>query len=103
MVLEIESQLHPLSLSQKNIWNLEKSIPGTSINNICTTIRIEGRLDFLLLQKSIHLLLKSDISLRTQLTLKDEEPCQYFVPYQEETLEVYDFSHTGEDLSLIHI
>ena len=97
MVLEIESQLHPLSLSQKNIWNLEKSIPGTSINNICTTIRIEGRLDFLLLQKSIHLLLKSDISLHTQLTLKDEEPCQYFVPYQEETLEVYDFSHTGED------
>ena len=35
----------PLSLSQMNIWNLEQSYAGTSINAIGTTLRIYGRVD----------------------------------------------------------
>ena len=68
MILEAYDRTFPLSLSQQNIWNLERTVPGTSINNICTTIRIQGRLDFLLLQKSLNLLLQADRSLRAQLT-----------------------------------
>ena len=58
-----------LSLSQLNIWNLESTLKGTSVNNISETIQIEGRVDFILLQKSIQLVLQADDSLRTTLML----------------------------------
>ena len=95
MILEEEIKSFPLSLSQKNIWNLERSAEGTSINNISTTIRIKGRVDFVLLQKSINLVLSADNSLRTRLTLQQDEPVQYFEPFCETPLEIYDFSHTS--------
>ena len=97
MILEAYDRTFPLSLSQQNIWNLERTVPGTSINNICTTIRIQGRLDFLLLQKSLNLLLQADRSLRAQLTREDSTPLQYYVPYEEQRWEVYDFSHTSAE------
>ena len=86
----------PLSQSQQNIWNLERTFAGTSINNISTTIRIHGRIDFVLLQKSIQMVLEADISLRTQLTMQDDVPMQYHVPYREQAFEVYDFTHTND-------
>lgn len=86
----------PLSQSQQNIWNLERTFEGTSINNISTTVRIQGRIDFVLLQRSIQMVLKSDISLRTQLTIQDDLPVQYHVPYREQVFAVYDFTHTNQ-------
>ena len=87
----------PLSLSQQNILNLEKSLPGTSINNISTTIRIQGNLDFALLQESLHRVLESDSSLCTRLVQKDGETMQYHEPYVREDFPVYDFSNTSQD------
>nr|WP_275891395.1 non-ribosomal peptide synthetase [Ruminococcus sp. OA3] len=86
----------PLSQSQQNIWNLERTFAGTSINNISTTVRIHGRVDFVLLQKSIEMVLEADISLRTQLTMRDDMPMQYHVPYREQAFEIYDFTHTND-------
>ena len=82
----------PLSLSQLNILNLERTFPGTSINNISTTVRITGHLDYPLLQESIHLILESDSSLRTQLSTVDGELLQYPAPYARVDFPVYDFS-----------
>ena len=87
----------PLSLSQHNILNLEKSLPGTSINNISTTIRIQGNLDFALLQESLHRVLESDSSLCTRLVQKDGEIMQYHKPYVREDFPVYDFGSTSQD------
>jgi len=86
-----------LSLSQLNILNLERSFPGTSINNISTTVRINGHLDYPLLQESIHLVLESDSSLRTQLATIDGELMQYHVPYKRVDFPVYDFSGTNKE------
>ena len=61
-VSEKKILVFPLSQSQQNIWNLERTFAGTSINNISTTIRIHGRIDFVLLQKSIQMVLEADIS-----------------------------------------
>ena len=44
-----EYEVFPLSLNQKNIWALEQSVGGTSINNISATILISGRVDLSLL------------------------------------------------------
>lgn len=87
----------PLSLSQMNILNLERVIPGTSINNISTTIRIEGRLDFPVLQKSINLVIENDPSLRARLVEENGEVLQYHAPYEPQVFPVYDFSSTSRE------
>ncbi|MGI6751209.1 MAG: amino acid adenylation domain-containing protein [Anaerovoracaceae bacterium] len=95
------NEFFPLSLNQLNIWNLELTFPGTSINNISTTIRIRGRIDLPLLQKSIDRVVASDGSLRTRITLVNNRPKQYHHAYCQETFPVFDFSLSGEE-SLSH-
>ncbi len=91
----LETRTFALSLSQQNIWNLEQAYPGTSINNISTTIRIQGRIDFHALQKSINRVLASDGSLRTRIFRDGGRPVQYHAPYAKEIFPVLDFSHTS--------
>ena len=58
MALNESVKRFPLSLSQLNILNLERVLAGTSVNNISTTVRISGRLDFPILQQSISLVVE---------------------------------------------
>ncbi|MDL2289655.1 condensation domain-containing protein, partial [Clostridia bacterium OttesenSCG-928-F22] len=79
----LDRRLFPLSMSQRNIWNVEQVYSGVAINNICATMRINGRMDIPLLQKSLNMVVASDASLRIQLTMQDGEICQYEAPYEE--------------------
>ncbi len=92
-----EGNVFPLSLSQQNILNLERSLPGTSVNNISTTVRLKGHLDFPLLQESIHRVLENDASMCMRLKMKAGEMVQYHVPYVREDFPVYDFSNTSKE------
>ena len=92
-----DNKRFPLSLSQLNILNLEHALAGTSVNNISTTIRITGRVDFPMLQKSINLILESDMSLRTRLVKEGETVMQYHAPFEKEEFPVYDFSNTSKE------
>ena len=87
----------PLSLSQQNILSLEKIYPGTSVNNISTTVRIKGNLDFRLLQESIQLVLEKDTSIHTRLKEQDGDLVQYHEVYVREDFPVYDFSNTSKE------
>lgn len=89
--------LYPLSLSQNNIWDVERACPGTSINNICTTLHIQGRVDFPALQRSVDFVLAADGSLRTRFILQDQTPMQYQAPFQREQVPIYDFSQTSQE------
>ena len=89
--------LFPLSLSQQNILNLERALAGTSVNNISTTMRINGRVDFAALQQSINLVIESDASLRTQLVRVEGQLMQYHAPFIREEFPVYDFSSTSAE------
>ncbi|NLF34686.1 MAG: amino acid adenylation domain-containing protein, partial [Clostridiales bacterium] len=91
------SSLFPLTLSQQNIWGLEQTYAETSINNISTTLRVKGRVDFVALQKSIQLVLAADDSLRTQITMDGDRPMQYHAPFVETSFPVFDFSHTSAE------
>ena len=86
-----------LSRNQMNIWALEQSLPGTSVNNITATVRITGRVDFVLLKKAVCLVLRSDSSLRTQIVLKNDLPMQYHAPYEEPAVQLLDFSATDAE------
>lgn len=88
--------LFQLSLSQRNIWDLERTFDGTSINNISTTLRINGRVDFTVLQDTLNQVVAADPSLRTQIILRDDVPMQYSVPFLRDIFPVYDFSGTGD-------
>lgn len=89
--------MYPLSLSQKNIWDIERTLEDTSINNICTTLHIRGRVNLSALQRSVDLVLSADASLRTRILLIDGTPMQYHAPFRAHTIPVYDFTQTGED------
>ena len=89
--------LCPLSLSQKNIWDVERACPDTSINHICTTLRIQGRVNFPVLQRSVDFVLSSDPSLRTRITLQDKIPMQYQAEFRSELFPIFDFSQTGHE------
>ena len=97
MVDRHSSGAFPISLNQQNIWNLERAFPGTPMNNISTTVRMRGHVDFLSLTKAIHMVLESDPSLRTRLTIQDGEPMQYIVPFEAEEFPIYDFTHSDVD------
>ncbi len=91
------SGLYPLSLSQQNIWDIERACPDTSMNNICTTLHIQGRVDFSALQRSVNLVLAADGSLRTRIAFSDKTPFQYQAPFQPEQVPIYDFSQTSQE------
>lgn len=91
------NEVYPLSLSQQNIWDIERTCSDSPINNICTTLHVQGRVDFSALQRSVNLVLSADSSLRTQITMVDKTPMQYQAPYQHEPIPVYDFSQTSQD------
>jgi len=90
--------LYTLSASQMNIFRLEQALPGTSVNNICETIHINGIFDVVLLQKCLNLIVEGDGSLRTRIKLNDEMlPVQYEAPYEKQHFAVLDFSTTNSD------
>lgn len=91
------SGAYPLSLSQQNIWDVECTCPGTSVNNICTTLRIHGRIDFSALQRGVNAVLAADGSLRARIALQDKTPVQYQAPFQAEQIPIYDFSQTSQE------
>ena len=92
-----EGKYFSLSLSQQNILNLERTLSGTSVNNISTTVRIKGYLDFPVLQESIHRVLENDASMRVRLMMHEGEMVQYHAPYVREDFPVYDFSNTSKE------
>ena len=95
--MENGKKYFPLSLSQQNILALERSLAGTSVNNISTTVRIRGRLDFAILTKSINMVIKNDSTLRTRLSHTPDGLMQYRVPFAHEDFPVYDFTNTSAE------
>ncbi len=90
------NELFPLSLNQRNIWDLERVLSGTSINTISTTVSAKGRADVYLLEKALNIVLSTDMSLRTRITMDGAVPMQYHADYEEERFPFYDFSASDE-------
>ena len=86
----------PLSCSQMNIWNLEMAHPGLPINNICTALKIEGNLNLEYLQTCIELVYRAFPSLRTRITIRDGQPCQYVTEEIPARTAFFDFTETNE-------
>lgn len=92
-----EYDVFPLSLNQKNIWALEQSVGGTSINNISAAVRITGRVDLALLEKALRTVVDLDPSLRTRITLRDGVPMQYHAAVSGDAVPLLDFASVNEE------
>jgi amino acid adenylation domain-containing protein len=88
---------YTLSQSQLNIWSLEQAYSNTPINNICETLRIRGRFDIPMLQKTLDLLVASDSTLRTRMIREGDALLQYEAEYVPERFSIFDFSKSDED------
>lgn len=86
-----------LSSSQENILSLEARYPGTSINVICATIGIKGRLDFAILSRTVNKVLQADPCLRTRILRDGEVFSQKYAPYEPQSFPVMDFSQTDDE------
>ncbi len=85
-----------LSLSQMNIFNLERAHPGLPINNICTALKIEGNLNLEYLQTCIDLSYQAFPTLRTRIAVNEGVPCQYVSDEIPARSVIFDFTETNE-------
>lgn len=91
---------YPLTHPQKRIWYTEKIYPDTSLNQIMGSVTISGRIDFGLLERSIHDVVRSHEGLHLRITESDGQPVQWVMPYEIYPLPFVDFStHDNPDAS----
>ncbi|NLV35996.1 MAG: amino acid adenylation domain-containing protein [Clostridiaceae bacterium] len=88
---------YPLTQPQKGIWYTEKLYPGTSIGTIAATLKLQGDIDYLLLEKAVNLLVEKNDAIRLRFTQKDNEPYQYVSNYKYKKLQFFDFSQSSSE------
>ncbi|MFV0412694.1 MAG: amino acid adenylation domain-containing protein [Oscillospiraceae bacterium] len=94
----MDAQFYSLSQPQLSIWFLEKKYPGTSMNNIAGTLRVKGKVDYVLLEKAINLCIQKNEGLRLRFTEQQGEAKQYVSPYKWVPVHFFDFSRgAGKD------
>lgn len=84
--------LYPLTHPQKRVWYVEKIYPCTSLHNVGGPIRIKGKIDFVMLEKSIKTFVKRNDGVRLRIVETDGEPRQYINDYNETNIDFVDFS-----------
>lgn len=85
-----------LSVSQENIWSLQKFYEGTSIGNQCGAIFYEnnGRLEFL--QEALNEVIRKQTSMRLRFREVDGHIQQYVTEFKREEFEILRFSSSRE-------
>jgi hypothetical protein len=82
----------PLSLAQQRLWFLEQLEPGTPRFNLLTAVRLRGRLDPGVLQRTVEEVVRRHEALRTRFDFVAGEPVQSAVPPGAIPLPVVDLA-----------
>jgi acyl transferase domain-containing protein/NRPS condensation-like uncharacterized protein len=65
-----------LSFAQQRLWFLDQLIPGDSLHSMPITLRLHGRLDKQVLERSLNEIVRRHESLRTTFNTINDEPVQ---------------------------
>ncbi|MCB2312203.1 amino acid adenylation domain-containing protein [Clostridium tagluense] len=84
---------HEITHPQKRIWYNELLFPHTSMHNIVRKINIDKKINILLLEKAINLIIEKNDSLRLNFCENNGQPYQYVKPYEFVDIPFLDFSH----------
>lgn len=82
----------PASLSQRRLWVIQQFDPASSAYNVSVSLRLRGRLDASLLERTLTLLIQRHEGLRTSFTLVGDEPRQIIAPELTARIERLDYS-----------
>lgn len=90
-------QLYELSHHQKLIWYTEKYYPNTSLQVIAGTVYFKTEIDLDILGKAVNLVVKNNDGMRLRVLELEVEPKQYVADYEEENIDVLDFSYSNSE------
>jgi amino acid adenylation domain-containing protein len=82
----------PLSFAQQRLWFIDQLEPGSFLYNICTNVRIEGRLNRRAFQHSFNEIVRRHETLRTTFRLVDREPVQVIADAAEMPVTLVELS-----------
>ncbi len=85
-------EYYPLTHPQKGIWYTEKLYPNTSIGIIAATLKIQGDVDYDLLEKAINYAIKKNDTFRIKIVEIEGNPYQFITPFKYQSIELVDFS-----------
>lgn len=87
------AKLYPLTNAQKSIWVADNLYPGTSQAISSATTIIYDKLDFVLMNEALNLVIKNNDALRIRLINSGSTPQQYFSNFVPKNFDVLDFSY----------
>ena len=96
-----EVQLNPLTDAQRRIWNTELLYPNTALCLLAGTIKIKGKIDIHILEKSVNLVIQNNDALRIRLIQHNNEINQYVEKYTYQKFQFLDFSES-QDMNHIY-
>jgi amino acid adenylation domain-containing protein len=83
----------PLSSAQLRLWILDRLQPGSAAYNLPLVLRLPGRIDIGMLERSLNEIVRRHETLRTTFDIVDGSPAQIVAPSLELELAVSDVSH----------
>jgi amino acid adenylation domain-containing protein/non-ribosomal peptide synthase protein (TIGR01720 family) len=86
----------PLSFTQQRFWFFQNLVPDTSAYHVCFGLRLQGRLDRGVLQRTIDEIVRRHELLRTVFTAPEGQPVQTVLPAAPVALPCTDLSSLTE-------
>lgn len=96
----MENEYLELTNPQKSIWLTNQMYPNTPIENICGSVTIEEKVNFIALQKSINLFVKNNDSFRIKLVQTKDGVKQYISHFSSFNVEIIKVNFNS-DVNLI--
>ncbi len=88
--------LYELTNPQKSIWLTEQYYKGTSVNNICGTVKLNFKIDFDVLRRAINLLIQNNDCLRIKFNIQNGIIKQFVSDYKFINIEIIDINTENE-------
>jgi len=85
-----ESQTFPVSFAQQRLWVLAQLEPDNPFYNMFKAVRLNGRLDVDVLERSLNEIIRRHEILRTTFNVVEETPVQVIAPQARLNLSVVD-------------
>ena len=88
--------IFPASFAQRSLWFLDHLMPGSSLYNMHTGVRMFIDLNVIAFEQSINEVVRRHEALRTVFNAVDGEPVQVVAPFLDIDLTITDLRHLDE-------
>jgi amino acid adenylation domain-containing protein len=82
----------PLSFAQRRLWFIDQLMPNNPYYNIPEAVRMEGKLDYGVLERVVNEIIRRHEVLRTRFEEEEGEPVQAIDPWEGRSVEVINLA-----------